>query len=141
MTTLIFNKPPPTFDEPTSLVAAVVREVATLLARYAGTGEEGAIDLRTLPLTEADRLALREKLGAGEVRARIDAAGASDIEETGIAGVWWIRHEDCEGKLMAEQIAITACPAILAASGEDIAAGLAKLEAILRSEGGGGSAP
>ena len=128
----IFEAPPP---DPkgftTGLADAVLPEIAALLDDLIENGNEGAIDLRSLPMTDADRDALREKLGTGEVRATLEVAGTSTVEETAIRGVWWIRHEAGEGQIANEQIAITLLPDILRTHPDDLPQGRALLEELL----------
>ena len=47
----------------TGMALSVLSEIGTLLERLARHGEENAIDLRSLPLTEADRAQLEQLLG------------------------------------------------------------------------------
>jgi hydrogenase-1 operon protein HyaF len=107
---------------------ALLAEVAQLLGHLARTGECGAIDLRGLPMPDADRDAVRQVLGQGEVRVALQAAGRSEIWETRYAGVWWIRHLGERDEVAAEEIAVTPIPALLAAHREDIATAAARIE-------------
>ncbi len=131
----IFEAPPP---DPagftTGLADAVLPEIAALLDDLIENGNEGAIDLRSLPMTDADRDALREKLGTGEVRATLQVAGASTVEETAIRGVWWIRHEAADGQVANEHIAITLLPDILCTHPGDLPQARARLEELLNPE-------
>ncbi len=108
-------------------VAAVAYEIVNLLERLATDGECGAIDLRSLPMTVADRLRLQEFLGSGEVRAEIDADGPSVVRETAIAGVWWSEHRNSRGELVAELIEVCRVPEILVLSQEELVVGGARL--------------
>jgi hydrogenase-1 operon protein HyaF len=110
---------------------AVLAEVRAHLEQLAATGEAAAIDLLALPLTDADRDWLREVLGRGEVRAEVDAAGVSEVQETAIAGVWWVTHRDAEARTVAELIEITLLPEILRASVADVAAARDRLDRLL----------
>jgi hydrogenase-1 operon protein HyaF len=131
----IFEAPPP---DPkgftTGLADAVLPEIAALLDDLIENGNEGAIDLRSLPMTDADREALREKLGTGEVRATLEVAGTSTVEETAIRGVWWIRHEAADGEVANEHIAITLLPDILRTHPADLPQGRARLDELLNPE-------
>lgn len=118
-------------DVATGLAEAVLSEIATLLARFAATGETAAVDLRGLPMTDMDRSRLEQLLGHGEVRAEIMVAGRSEIWETGYAGVWWVRHRGSDDRIAAEEIVITAVPAILATHEDDARAASARLAAEL----------
>lgn len=117
----------------TGLADAVLVEIATLLDALLETGVPGAIDLRSLPMTETDRAELKAKLGEGEVKAELNVAGPSFIEETGAPGVWWIRHEGADGRVAAETIAITFAPDILFSHPDDVAAGRERLREMLRT--------
>ena len=110
---------------------AVLAEIRSHLAALAERGTTAAVDLLALPLSEADRAWLREALGRGEVRAEVDAAGVSEVLETGIAGVWWVTHRNADGQTVAELIEITLLPDILRASAADAAQAGERLERIL----------
>lgn len=109
----------------------VLAEVAALAQRFAASGAGGAVDLVAMPLSPADVDWLRGTLGRGEVSAVIEAAGASSVEETAFAGVWWVTHRNPLGEVVAELIEVAAVPAIVAAAREDAAAGAARLAAIV----------
>jgi hydrogenase-1 operon protein HyaF len=110
---------------------ALLYEIADLLAGLVEQGRTGAIDLRSLPLTPADRAHLRALLGEGEVRAEVQALGTSEVRETSYRGVWWITHRDAAGELSAELIEVTPLPAVLASDADEIADALAGLRARL----------
>lgn len=104
-----------------ALVEAVLRElVEHLVALAARPDGSSAIDLRSLPMGDGDRRALRQRLGAGEVRATLALSGTSRVEETGYAGVWWVRHESIDGGVLAEQIVVARVPELLLAHPADI---------------------
>jgi hydrogenase-1 operon protein HyaF len=112
-------------------VGALLAEVATLLERLANDGQPGAIDLRSLPLSPADRLSLRRALGDGEVEATMTVDGPSSIRETGVPGVWWVEHHDRDGKVSAEFLDIACVPDLLARAPDEIAVGATELRARL----------
>jgi hydrogenase-1 operon protein HyaF len=115
----------------TGLAQSVLGEIAERLAAFASTGETAAIDLRSLPLTSADREELEDKLGRGDVTARLTVAGSSELWETRYSGVWWVRHSGADDKVAAERIEIAAVPEILLAHNADIVAACARLRADL----------
>ncbi|MBX5454933.1 MAG: hydrogenase expression/formation protein [Acidobacteriia bacterium] len=115
----------------TGVAQAVLSEIALLLENLAATGQAGAIDLRSLPLTEADRAELEEHLGRGEVEARLAVVGASEVWETAYAGVWWIRHLGAEGEIASETIAVTRVPEILMTHPADVEAAAARLQELI----------
>lgn len=104
----------------TGQAEAVLSEVADLLGRLLETGEAGSIDLRSLPLSPADRDWLDEKLGRGEVEIVLEAGGRSDIHETAYAGVWKVVHRDTEERVVSEFIEVAHVPAIIEPATADI---------------------
>lgn len=107
---------------------AVLREVAGLLDGLAADPTlDHTIDLRSLPLADADRAALRAWLGQGEVDALLQAAGTTRLQETAYAGVWWVRHGDEDAPDALEQIVVARVPALLPAHPEDIVAAARRL--------------
>ncbi len=115
-------------------VAAILTELAGLLERLVLQGEPGAVDMRSLPLSPADRLQLLETLGAGEVDIRIQANGESHIRETSVHGVWWCEHRDTDGVLLATLIEVARVPEMLAAADMDLIRGAERLRTILAPE-------
>ena len=110
-----------------SFAESLILEIAHLLDRLAGSGASGAIDLRSLPMSEADRAELEDFLGRGEVEATLSTAGGSDVRETGYPGVWWICHRGSDGRISSETIEITLIPEILKAHMDDLPIGLKRL--------------
>ncbi len=108
-------------------VVAIAAEIASLVDRLATEGEAGAIDLRSLPMTAADRARLREFLGAGEVQITIDADGLSTVWETATAGVWWAEHRNSQGQLIAELVEVCRVPDILMLAQDALVAGSRRL--------------
>jgi hypothetical protein len=94
-------------------ILAILAEIATKLDTLFSHGESDAIDLRTLPLSAADSRQLEEALGHGETTIMLQADGESTIRETAVAGVWWHKHRDRQGTLLAEYLEIARVPDIL----------------------------
>ncbi len=111
----------------TGMAWSILTEIRQLLDALSDKGTVGSIDLRSLPMTDADRVQLEELLGRGEVRVELDLAGASEVWETAYAGVWWIRHKGVGNKIACEEIAVTAIPEILITHPVDIEAAAARL--------------
>ena len=107
-------------DKTTGLAQAVLPEIAHLLSRLANSGESAQIDLKSLPMNDADRSALAQRLGRGEVFAKLDVAGATEVWETSYSGVWWVRHLGADGSTASEQISISPVPDILVSHSADI---------------------
>jgi hydrogenase-1 operon protein HyaF len=102
-------------------VAAILTELADGLERLAANGETALIDLRSLPMSPADREELLAVLGDGEVTATLDAQGVSTLRETAVAGLWWTLHRDQTGAVTAELLEVALAPQILAAHPQDVA--------------------
>ncbi len=102
------------------LVYSILMEIASLLDRYLKEGERGELDLKGLPLNEADRTALDRVLGEGEITMQLKVMGDSQIIETAYAGVWRVIHRDGEGRLVADLIEVAVVPSIVAAHAIDM---------------------
>ena len=116
----------------TGQAEAVLSEVADLLARLLATGEEGSIDLRSLPLSPADRDWLDERLGRGEVEIILDAGGRSSLYETAYSGVWKVVHRDTEERVVSEFIEVSHVPAIVKPARADIEQAFGSLQSSLK---------
>lgn len=119
----------------TGMAQSLLREVAQGLATLAATGTPTALDLRSLPMTGADREELEQTLGRGDVAVTLEAAGRTEVWETRFAGVWWLRHFGSDDRIAAETIEITAVPDIVTAHPDDIAAASRRLMAELAPAG------
>lgn len=110
----------------------LLHEIAALVQALADRGEEGCIDLRSLPLAPDDYERLRTWLGTGEVHATIeaagDAAGKTIARETRYAGVWWVTYYGADdNEVAADRIEITPVPAILESHPADVSAAAQRL--------------
>lgn len=110
---------------------AILHEIVALLETYTTSGEMGAIDLHSLPLTPTDYELLRSTLAEGEVHAQINVIGNTEVRETLYPGVWWLTYYNAEGDIVADLLEITAVPEILKAPEEDIRDGLVRLRDLL----------
>ena len=117
----------------TGNVQPLLYEVYHALKRLLETGEVTVIDLRALPLAPGEEAKIEQKLGTGEVHARIDALGPSQIVETGIAGVWLVTHYNAEEEILGRYIEICRIPAILESQDQDIEYGMDDMEALLET--------
>jgi hydrogenase-1 operon protein HyaF len=115
-------------------IRALLAEIAARLEKLASDGETGMIDLNSLPMAPGEYEQLRQTLGQGEVSARIEAIGASEIIETHYPGVWWVTHYNVEGDIVADTLEITTMPEIIKSQPEDIRTGLKLLRAQLNDE-------
>lgn len=112
----------------TGMARSILSEISKLLQALAASDSTGSIDLRSLPLTEADRRQLEEALGRGEVSLDLELAGRSSIWETGYPGVWWIRHRGAQDKVSSEEIAVCRVPDILKSHPADVSAAALRLQ-------------
>jgi len=115
-------------------ICALLTEIAARLKNLAESGETGMIDLNSLPFAPSEYEQLRQTLGQGEVSARIEAIGASEITETRYPGVWWVTHFNVEGDIVADMIEIALIPEILKSQPADVSVGLELLHAQLKAE-------
>ena len=111
----------------TGMADAVLREIQEHLVNLRDTGAAHIIDMRSLPLTQADRTALKHALGEGEVRISIDASGPTEIYETAYGGVWWVDYQDLLGSSAIQQIEIATIPALVPTHPDDVAGAAARL--------------
>ncbi len=121
-------------DEPEGLSGnadAILHEILALLEILMATGQTGAIDLHSLPLTASDHELLRATLGDGEVHAQVNVIGDTKVRETIYPGVWWLTYYDGKGRVVADLLEITAIPEILKAPVEDIREGIVRLNDLL----------
>ncbi|HCI13379.1 MAG: hypothetical protein A2063_10870 [Gallionellales bacterium GWA2_60_142] len=112
---------------------AILNEIASRLHDFVDTGATSLIDLKSLPFSAEEYEGLRATLGRGEVTARLDSIGDSEIYETRFPGVWWVTHYNVEGDIVADLIEIASVPAIVHSQPEDIYVGLARLRQTLTS--------
>jgi hydrogenase-1 operon protein HyaF len=128
---------PPGGDELTGNALAILHEVAEALDELIASGESSAIDLEGVPLSEADYELLRETFAPGEVQARIDAMGPTEVFETIYPGVWWITHYNAEGDIIADVLEIAHVPEVLESHPDDVSEAAARLKELLSAREAG----
>lgn len=109
----------------------MLHQIRHALARLIETGEPTCIDLAALPFGPGDQEQLLTRLGEGEVRASIDALGATHIRETRYRGVWLVDYRDSEDGRIGLQIEVARVPRLLEAQPESLPATLTALTATL----------
>ena len=115
-------KPVPTVAaQPGVSAQAILHEVAAGAAHFAATGETACIDLRCLKSMPEEREMLGAMLGQGEVTAVVNTLGSTDIHETSIPCVWWIKHRNTEEEIVGELIEIAAVPDVITGDSTAIA--------------------
>jgi hydrogenase-1 operon protein HyaF len=118
----------------TGNVRPLLHEIRHALARLAQDKEGTVIDLRSLPLAPGEEIRIEEALGAGEVRAELDALGPTIVQETAYSGVWLITHRNAANEIVARFLEVTRMPDLLMAQTEDIQRGIERLEDELMRE-------
>jgi len=124
----------------TGMVTAILRELEAALHALLDHGTRHVIDLSAMPLSARDRQALERTLGEGELRMDLQALGHSRIRESSLPGIWWLRHEGPDGRLLAEHIEVATVPAIVAAHADDLATTRIRLAALIEQVSRGGDA-
>ena len=118
-------------NELTWNVQPILHEIKHALRKLIDSGENSIIDLRSIPLAPGEENIITDMLGCGEVHARLNALGPSEIIETRFAGVWLITHYNEDNSIIGRFIEITALPDILKSQTEDMELALAQLESEL----------
>jgi len=115
-------------DALTRNVEPILHEVRHGLEKLLSDGDSSIIDLRSIPLAPGEEENIIETLGHGEVHARLDALGPSEIYETKFAGVWMVTHFNEDESIVSRFIEVTVLPDVLKSQSEDIVHALNDLE-------------
>jgi hydrogenase-1 operon protein HyaF len=121
-------------NELTCNVKPILHEIRHALEKLINSGENSIIDLRSIPLAPGEEETIIETLGHGEVHARLDALGPSDIYETRFAGVWLVTHFNENENIVSRFIEVTVLPEVLKAQREDVIHALDGLERELETD-------
>lgn len=121
-------------DDLTFNVKPLLNEVKHALDNLIETGRNTVIDLRSIPLAPGEEEKILSVLGLGEVQARLDALGLSEVIETRYAGVWIVTHYNDEGHIISRFIEVTTMPEILCSQTEDIMAAYSRLSLALNDD-------
>ena len=107
-------------NELTWNVKPILHEVRHALEKLINKGEASIIDLRSIPLAPGEEETIIDTLGHGEVHARLDALGPSEIYETQYAGVWLVTHYNDNDNIVSRFIEVTELPDVLKSQREDV---------------------
>lgn len=107
-------------DELTQNVKPLLHEIKHALDNLIETGQTSIIDLRSIPLAPGEEGKILRTLGQGEVLAKLNALGLSEVIETQYAGVWLVTHYNDENNIISRFIEVTTMPEILCSQTEDI---------------------
>lgn len=112
-------------------VMPLLHEVKHALNKLIESGETTVIDLRSIPLAPGEEDKILRTLGTGEVHAKLNALGPSEITETRYAGIWIISHYNDEEDIIGRFIEVTMIPEILCSQREDMIAAHEALDTTL----------
>ena len=107
-------------DELTQNVKPLLHEIKHALDNLIETGQTSIIDLRSIPLAPGEEDKILSTLGQGEVLAKLNALGLSEVIETQYAGVWLVTHYNDDNNIISRFIEVTTMPEILCSQTEDI---------------------
>ena len=124
---------PPINALPGDAAKAILSEIRTSAERYSEHGVPHSIDLRFLKSTPDERATLVMLLGRGEVSAIVNSVGRSEVQETAIPCVWWIRHFNSDDEIVGELIEISDVPNLLVSDRSAIAHSLDALYSTLHA--------
>ena len=115
-------------------VKPILHEIRHALEKLLNSGESSIIDLRSIPLAPGEEETIINTLGQGEVHARLDVLGPSEIYETQYTGVWLVTHYNETDSIVSRFIEVTKIPDVLKSQSEDIANALDELADRLGTE-------
>jgi hydrogenase-1 operon protein HyaF len=118
-------------EELTHNVQPLLHEIRHALVKLLADGGNTVIDLRSIPLAPGEEQKLLDKLGQGEVYARLHALGPTEIVETRYPGVWVVVHSNNDNEVIGKFIEVCDMPDLLRSQQEDIRHGLEQLQAQL----------
>ena len=112
-------------------VQPLLHEIRHALVKLLDDGDNTVIDLRSMPLAPGEEQKLLDELGYGEVAARVQALGPTEIVETRYPGVWVVVHSNDTNEVIGKFIEVCDIPDLLRSQQEDIRQGLEQLQAQL----------
>ena len=115
-------------------VKPILHEIRHALEKLLNSGESSMIDLRSIPLAPGEEETIINTLGRGEVNARLDLLGPSEVYETQFAGVWLVTHYNENDSIVSRFIEVTEMPDVLKSQPEDVAHSLDELVTELGTE-------
>ena len=121
-------------DSFTGNVLPLLNELRHALRRLADSGETTIIDLRALPLAPGEEALIEHRLGRGEVSARLDALGPSEVYETRFAGVWLVTHRNENDEIMGRFLEVSRMPALLCTPQDDLQDSISELEQLTAAD-------
>lgn len=126
--------PPCSGSLPTGMAYSLFSEIAERLEALDERDETSSIDLRSIPLTQADLQDLEELLGRGEITVSLELAGKTEVWETEYSGVWWIRHRGGGERIATQTIEVSRIPEILMTHPVDVKSAASRIRRDLEQE-------
>ena len=114
-------------------VLPLLYEVGHALEKFQRCSQTTTIDLRRIPMTQADEQEFEAFLGEGEVNIEIETLGQTKVRETKFPGVWHIVHYNADDEIMGKFITVAAVPDLVLTQPEDAARGLRALNQQIES--------
>lgn len=121
-------------NELTQNVKPLLHEIKHGLDNLIETGQTSIIDLRSIPLAPGEEDKILNLLGQGEVQAKLNALGVSEVIETKYAGVWIVTHYNDDDHIISRFIEVTTMPEILYSQTADIMAAYSRLTIALEND-------
>ena len=118
----------------TGNIPPLLHELRHALQRLIDSGETTTIDLRALPLAPGELATLEQQLGSGEISARMNALGPSDIIETAFPGVWRVIHYNQHEEVMAYFLEVSTVPSLLQTPSQDLPGSITGLQQLINRE-------
>ncbi len=112
----------------------ILHEILYAMQKLISEGESTTIDLRAIPFGPDDEQQLLKILGCGEIEARLNSLGTSEIWESKYQGVWIIEHKNTLDERIALQLEVTHVPKILHSQASDISDSISRLNDQLSAE-------
>ena len=101
-------------------VEPLMHEIRHALKNLLEQAQSSVIDMRSLPLAPGEEQKILDLLGRGEVSAKLEALGDSEVYETAYPGVWLVTHLNDSGEIVGRFIELTTIPEILMSQQPDI---------------------
>lgn len=109
---------------PGATAQALLTEIEECVLHFAAGSDEVTIDLSCLKSMPEEREMLASLLGHGEVSATIEAGRRTELYETSVPHVWWVRQRNDEDEIVGEMITIAEIPDVMLGGRKAVAYGL-----------------
>jgi len=121
-------------NELTWNVMPLLHQIRHALQNLLDNNISEVIDLRSIPLAPGEEDRILQILGTGEVQAKLNALGPSELMETKFNGVWLVTHYNDENEIISRHIEITRMPEILLSQTQDMSDAFQQLTDLLNEQ-------